>query len=99
MSYRITAHVFTEALAVFSTGEVEMPVEVEVVGGEFSHAHDGFLTVLFDGVLTRLLLGFRHQAFLQTRDHLALRVDVLERTGHRVLAWQFNRNKILFILV
>lgn len=54
-----------------------MAVEVEVVGGELGHTHDGFLTVLFDDVLTRLLLSFSHQAFLQTRDHLALRVDVL----------------------
>lgn len=80
----IAAYVFAEALAVFPAGEVEVAVQVEVVGREFGHAHDGLLTVLSDGVGTRLLLGFTHQALLQTRDHLALRVEILRGGGRHV---------------
>lgn len=69
---------FTEALAVVAAGEVEVAIQVEVVGRKLRDPHNGLLTVVLDGVRPRLLLSLPHQTFLQTGDHLALGVDVLQ---------------------
>lgn len=75
------AHVFAEALAVLAAGEVQVSVQVEVVGRELGHTHDGLLALVSDGVRA-LLLDLAHQTLLQTRDHLSLRVQVLrDETG------------------
>lgn len=73
-------YVFTEAFPVVTAGEVQVSVEVEVVGREFSHSHDGLLTFVFYGMCPGLLLSFTHQTLLQTGNHLSLRVDVLPQS-------------------
>lgn len=52
----VRTHVFTEALSVLPAGEVEVAVQVEVVGGQLRHPHDGLLALVPDDVHARLLL-------------------------------------------
>ena len=68
-------------LAVLAAGEVQVAVQVEVVRGELGHAHDGLLTVVPDGMSSRLLLRLVHQRLLQAANHLALGVQVLGGAG------------------
>lgn len=77
MKLKDVPHLFTEALAVLPAGEVQVPVQMEVVRRELGHPHDGPLALVLDGVRPLLLLGLPHQSLLQTGDDLALRVDVL----------------------
>lgn len=70
-------YVFTEPLSIIPTGKVEVAVQMEVVGRELGHSHDGLLAVVSDLVNLVSLLCFSYQSFFQTCNDLALRVQVL----------------------
>lgn len=84
-------HVFTEAFPVLSAGEVQVAVKVKVISGQFSHSHDGLLTVAFDWMSVFLLLRLSDERSLQTRDDLALRVQVLHKHSEKS---QMKQSKI-----
>lgn len=73
------SYILAESLAVVSTGEVKVSIQVKVIWRELSHSKDCFLTLFFNWVNIIHLLRLPHQRLLQTCDHLALGVNVLWR--------------------
>lgn len=55
---RKSGYIFTESLSIIPTGKVEVAVQMEVVGRELGHSHDGLLAVVSDLVNLVLLLCF-----------------------------------------
>lgn len=76
-------YVFTEALAIISACKEEVSVEMKVIRRQLSHTHDGLLAVFFDCITPWLFLYLAHQPFLQTCNHLSLRVYILKNKKER----------------
>lgn len=67
-----STHIFTESLSVISACKVEMPVQVEVIGREFSYTKNCLLALIRNLDSRIILLCFFYQAFFQACHHLPL---------------------------